>query len=151
MQTETRFTVRYSETDQMGIVHHSNYTVWFEAGRTDFLKNADVSNSSIEAKGVLLPLYEMSCKYKSPAKYENEILIITCMKSISRVRICFSYQVFNAETNQLLAVGETKHAWTDKQLKPVNAERAIPDVYSILSKIYNNFKGENVYENRGCM
>ncbi len=142
MQTETRFPARYSETDQMGIVQHSNYTVWFEAGRTEFLKNAGVSNSSIEAKGILLPLYEMSCKYKSPAKYENEILIITCMKSISRVRICFSCQVFNAETNQLLAVGETKHAWTDKLLKPVNAERAIPEVYSVLSKIYDNFKGE---------
>lgn len=142
MQTETRFTARYSETDQMGIVHHSNYTVWFEAGRTEFLKNAGVSNSSIEAKGILLPLYEMNCKYKSPAIYEDEILVITGLKSISRVRICFSYQVFNAETNQLLAVGETKHAWTDKLLKPVNAERAIPEVYSVLSKIYDNFKGE---------
>ncbi len=142
MQTETRFTARYCETDQMGIVHHSNYTVWFEAGRTDFLKNAGVPNSSIEAKGVLLPLYEMSCKYKSPARYEDEILVITGLKSISRVRICFSSQVFNAETNQLLAVGETKHAWTDKLLKPVNAERAIPEVYSVLSKIYDNFKGE---------
>ncbi len=142
MQTETRFTARYSETDQMGIVHHSNYTVWFEAGRTEFLKNAGVSNSSIEAKGILLPLYEMNCKYKSPARYEDEILVITGLKSISRVRICFSYQVFNAETNQLLAVGETKHAWTDKLLKPVNAERAIPEVYSVLSKIYDNFKGE---------
>ena len=142
MQTETRFTARYSETDQMGIIHHSNYTVWFEAGRTAFLKNACVSNSSIEASGVLLPLYEMNCKYKSPARYEDEILVITGLKSISRVRICFSYQVFNAETNQLLAVGETKHAWTDKLLKPVNAERAIPEVYSVLSKIYDNFKGE---------
>ena len=142
MQTETRFTARYSETDQMGIIHHSNYTVWFEAGRTAFLKNACVSNSSIEASGVLLPLYEMNCKYKSPARYEDEILVITDLKSISRVRICFSYQVFNAETNQLLAVGETKHAWTDKLLKPVNAERAIPEVYSVLSKIYDNFKGE---------
>jgi acyl-CoA thioester hydrolase len=143
MRTETRFTARYAETDQMGIVHHSNYTVWFEAGRTDFLKNAGVSNSSIEAKGVLLPLYEMSCKYKSPARYEDEILVITCLKSISRVRICFSCQVFNAETNQLLAVGETKHAWTDKLLKPVNAERAIHEVYLILNKIYDNSKGEN--------
>ena len=142
MQTETRFTARYAETDQMGIVHHSNYTVWFEAGRTEFLKNAGVSNSSIEAKGILLPLYEMNCKYKSPARYEDEILVITGLKSISRVRICFSYQVFNAETNQLLAVGETKHAWTDKLLKPVNAERAIPEIYSVLSKIYDNFKGE---------
>ncbi len=151
MQTETRFTARYAETDQMGIVHHSNYTVWFEAGRTDFLKNAGVSNGGIESRGVLLPLYEMNCKYKSPARYENEILVITCLKSISRVRICFSYQVFNGETNQLLAVGETKHAWTDKLLKPVNAERAIPEVFSILSKIYNNFKGVNIYENRSCM
>ena len=142
MQTETRFTARYSETDQMGIVHHSNYTVWFEAGRTEFLKNAGVSNRSIEAKGVLLPLYEMSCKYKSPARYEDEILVITGLKSISRVRICFSYQVLNAGTNQLLAVGETKHAWTDKLLKPVNAERAFSEVYAIPSKIYDNFKGE---------
>jgi acyl-CoA thioester hydrolase len=57
MQAETKFIARYAETDQMGIVHHSNYTVWFEAGRTEFLKNAGVSNTSIEARGVLLPLY----------------------------------------------------------------------------------------------
>jgi acyl-CoA thioester hydrolase len=135
MQTETRFTARYAETDQMGIVHHSNYAVWFEAGRTDFLKNAGVPNSSIEAKGVLLPLYEMNCQYKSPARYEDEIMVITCLKSISRVRVCFAYQVLNASTNSLLTVGETKHAWTDKLLRPVNAERVIPDVYLLLSKI----------------
>ena len=142
MQTETRFTARYSETDQMGIVHHSNYTVWFEVGRINFLKNIGASNSGIESRGVLLPLYEMNCKYKSPARYENEILVITYLKSLSRVRISFSYQVLNAETNQLLAVGETKHAWTDKSLKPINAERSIPEVYSILSKIYDNIKEE---------
>jgi acyl-CoA thioester hydrolase len=134
MQTETRFTARYAETDQMGIVHHSNYAVWFEAGRTDFLKNAGVPNSSIEAKGVLLPLYEMNCQYKSPARYEDEIMVITCLKSISRVRVCFTYQVLNASTNSLLTVGETKHAWTDKLLRPVNAEHVIPDVYLLLSK-----------------
>ena len=67
MQTETRFIARYAETDQMGIIHHSNYAVWFEAGRTDFLKKAGVSNTSIESKGILLPLYDMNCKFKSPA------------------------------------------------------------------------------------
>ena len=138
MQTETRFTARYAETDQMGIVHHSNYAIWFEAGRTDFLKNAGVPNSSIEARGVLLPLYEMNCQYKSPARYEDEIMVITCMKSISRVRVIFMYQVLNVTTNNLLTVGETKHAWTDKLLRPVNAERVISDVYSLLSKINNN-------------
>ena len=135
MRTETRFTARYAETDQMGIVHHSNYTIWFEAGRSDFLKNAGVSNSSIEARGVLLPLYEMNCQYKSPAKYENDILVMTCLKSISRVRVVFSYQVLNAENKKLLATGQTMHAWTDKELKPINAVKCIPDVYLALSGI----------------
>lgn len=135
METKTIFTARYGETDQMGIVHHSNYAVWFEVGRTDFLKNAGVSNSSIEAKGILLPLYEMNCKFISPAKYEDEIAVITRMKSISRVRISFSYKVLNANTEKLIASGETMHAWTDKSLKPMNAEKSIPEVYSVLSKL----------------
>ncbi len=136
MQTETRFIARYSETDQMGIIHHSNYAVWFEAGQTDFLKTAGISNTKIEEKGILLPLYEMNCQFKSPAMYEDEILVITSLKCLSRVRMSFVYQVLNAE-NKLLATGETMHAWTDKALKPVNAEKTIPEVYSILSQTIN--------------
>lgn len=134
MQTETRFIARYSETDQMGIIHHSNYAVWFEAGRTDFLKKAGFSNTSIEAKGILLPLYEMNCQFKSPARYEDEIMVITRLKHISPVRMSFSYDVINAANHKLLATGETLHAWTDKVLKPVNAVKYVPDVYSILSQ-----------------
>jgi len=134
MQTETTFTARYAETDQMGIVHHSNYTVWFEAGRTDFLKKAGASNTSIEARGVSLPLYGMNCRYKSPARYEDEIMIVTRLKQVSHIRLCFSYQVLNAADHKLLATGETMHAWTDRALKPVDAEKAVPDIYSMLSK-----------------
>lgn len=138
MQVETRFTARYSETDQMGIVHHSNYAVWFEAGRTDFLKHVGFAYTSIEARGVLTPLYEMNCRYKSPARYEDEILVLTSLKSISRVRLCFTYQVYNAQTSNILAEGETMHAWTDKSLRPVNAEKTIPEIYSVLSKLNND-------------
>ena len=134
VQTETRFTVRYAETDQMGIVHHSNYAVWFEAGRTDFLNKAGASNSSIEARGVLLPVYEMNCRYKSPARYEDEIMVVTSLKQVSRVRLCFSYRVLKAADHTLLATGETMHAWTDRALRPVNAGKAVPDVYSMLSR-----------------
>ena len=119
----------------MGIVHHSNYAVWFEAGRTDFLKKAGISNSSIEARGVLLPLYEMNCQFKSPAKYEDKILVVTKLSSLSRVRLQFSYEVVNADNSKLLATGETMHAWTTRELKPVNAEKIIPDIYSNLSGI----------------
>jgi acyl-CoA thioester hydrolase len=121
----------------MGIVHHSNYAVWFEAGRTDFLNKAGAANSSIEARGVLLPVYEMNCRYKSPARYEDEIMVVTRLKKVSRVRLCFSYQVLNAANHKLLATGETMHAWTDKSLKPVDAEKAVPDAYSMLSQAVN--------------
>jgi acyl-CoA thioester hydrolase len=122
VQSETRLIARYAETDQMGIIHHSNYAVWFEAGRTDFLKKMGLSYSIIEASGIITPLYEMNCKFKSPAKYEDEISVVTTLKSVSRVRLCFSYQVFNFQSNKLLAEGETMHAWTDKALRPINAQ-----------------------------
>src|SRR5665647_23983 len=107
MKTETRLTARYAETDKMGIVHHSNYPIWFEAGRTDFIKQSGISYSDLEKRGIFLPLYEITCRFKFPAKYEDEILIITSLKEISCVRIILSYQVVNINTNVLLATGET--------------------------------------------
>jgi len=132
MQAETKLIARYSETDQMGIIHHSNYAVWFEAGRTDFLKKAGIPNKEIEEQGVLLPLYEMNCKFKSPARYEDEIIVKTKLEYIGKVRIVFSYQVLNAKDGSVLTTGETKHAWTNKSLKPVNAQLLIPDIYNVL-------------------
>lgn len=140
MQSETRFTARYAETDQMGVIHHANYIIWFEAGRTDFLKQTGISYSDIEAKGVMLPLYELNCRYKSPARYEDEILVITELKQLARVRVLFSYQVKDARSGKLFTEGETMHAWTDRTLKPVNAEKAIPDIYAILKNY--SLKGE---------
>ncbi|SHI12883.1 acyl-CoA thioester hydrolase [Sporobacter termitidis DSM 10068] len=132
MKTKTKLTVRYAETDQMGIVHHSNYPVWFEAGRTDFIRQTGVSYSDIEARGVLMPLYEIACRFKSPARYEDEVTVVTSLKELSRVRIILSYEVVRDSDGALLATGETLHAFTDKGLRPLNAERAAPDVYKLL-------------------
>jgi acyl-CoA thioester hydrolase len=134
MQTETNLIVRYAETDQMGIVHHSNYPIWFEIGRTAFLKQLGLSYSSIEAKGIMLPLYEINCKYKSPAKYEDEISVITSLESITRTRIIFSYQVKNVLSDAVIATGQTMHAWTNTSLRPINAEKVIPEVFMLLNK-----------------
>jgi len=135
MQTETRLLARYSETDQMGIIHHSNYAVWFEAGRLDFLRKAGIPNTNIEEQGIMLPLYEMNCKFKSPARSEDEIMVITSLKKMSHVRLCFLYQVINVTNYKLLATGETMHAWTDTTLKPCNVAKMVPDIYSILHEI----------------
>ena len=131
MDTKTFLTARYAETDQMGIIHHSNYPIWFEAGRTDFLKKAGMSNSQIEAAGILLPLTRMECCFKSPARYEDEIIVRTKIKKMSCVRIEFEYEV-NSSDEKLIATGGTSHAWTDRNLKPLNIEKRMSELYKFL-------------------
>jgi len=132
--SETEIIVRYAETDQMGIVHHSNYPVWFEAARTDFINKMGMSYSQIEKSGFLLPLIELNCKYKGSARYEDRIVIRTRVKAISYSRLTFSYEVFRHGEDSLLTSGETMHVWTDKGLRPLNIKKHAPDIYELLSK-----------------
>ncbi|MEL4106998.1 thioesterase family protein [Oscillospiraceae bacterium WX1] len=137
MISETRLTVRYAETDKMGIVHHSNYPIWFEAGRTDFLKKLGFSYSEVEKCGILLPLYEITCRFKHPAYYEDEIRVLTRLLKLSGVRLVLAYEVKNRD-DLLLATGETMHAFTDKTLKPINAERTAPALFDVLKATGQN-------------
>lgn len=129
METESRFKVRYVETDRMGIVHHSNYPIWFEIGRSDYCKKVGITYAQIEESGVMLPLYDLKCQYKSPAKYGDEILVITGVKMMTKTRIAFVYRVINSLDGKLLAEGETSHAWVNSCMKPINAEKVIPHIY----------------------
>jgi acyl-CoA thioester hydrolase len=115
----------------MGIVHHSNYAVWFEVGRTDFMKKLGVSYSAVEARGAMMPLFELSCRFKSPARYEDELIITTRVKELTCVRIVLAYEVLLASSRKLLATGETMQAFTNSELKPINAEKTLPDMYAL--------------------
>ncbi len=115
----------------MGIVHHSNYPVWFEAGRTDFLRIAGMSNTEIEENGILLPLYYMECNFMNPAKYEDEIVVKTKIQKINCARIGFSYEVVGTD-RKVIASGNTAHAWTDRSLKPQNIHKKLPQLYRSL-------------------
>jgi acyl-CoA thioester hydrolase len=129
MSTKICFPVKYIEVDGMGIVHHSNYPLWFEKGRRDFLRKAGTSNSKITCKGFFLPLSEIQCKYKSPAKYGYEIIVITKILDMSCVKIKFEYEVLEKEKGKLLATGKTVHVWTNHRIEPINIEKAAPDIY----------------------
>lgn len=134
METKTQLIARYQETDQMGIVHHSNYPIWFEAGRTDFFKKIGMANSDIELKGILCPLINMECAFKIPVKYEDEIFIKTKVKSMTCVRVEFIYEVISCKDGVVHALGSTSHAWTDKILKPLNIEIELPVLYRLLKE-----------------
>ncbi|TYQ12981.1 UNVERIFIED_CONTAM: acyl-CoA thioester hydrolase [Acetivibrio alkalicellulosi] len=132
--TETLLVVRYAETDQMGVVHHSNYPIWFELARTEYIKNLGMSYSQIEKRGFLLPLIELNCKYKSAARYEDELIVRTSVKELTFTRLIFHYEASKKIDNSLVSIGETTHVWTDKNLKPLNIKKHAPDIYQLLGQ-----------------
>ncbi|MDD4188716.1 MAG: thioesterase family protein [Eubacteriales bacterium] len=132
MESVTTLTVRYAETDQMGIVHHCVYPIWFEAGRTDFIKQAGISYSEVENRGILLPLIQLTCNYISAAKYEDTVSVTTSLKNITYSRLRMFYQIRANESPKVIASGETLHVWTDANLKPLNLKKSAPDLYELL-------------------
>ncbi len=132
--SETHLIVRYAETDQMGIVHHSHYPVWFEAARTDFIKKMGMPYSKIEEEGAMLPLLELKCCYKEAARYEDEIIIKTQIKEFTPLRLLFLYEAYKNGLPRVIATGETLHVWTDKALKPVNIKKYSHHIYELLQR-----------------
>ena len=132
--SQTSFTVRYAETDQMGVVHHSNYPIWFEAGRTDFIKKMGMPYSKIEECGAMLPLLELKCTFRGFVRYEDEIVVKTFIKAHTGTRLLFHYEVCKAGSDKVLTEGETLHVWTDNSLKPVNIKKYRPEINELIEK-----------------
>ena len=107
--------MRYSETDQMGVVYHSNYVIWFEVGRVEALRQLGFTYKQMEADGCHLPVVELRCRYKAPARYDELITVRTCLKNVRAGLIHFHYEVLRAEDGSLLAEGETVHLTLDGQ------------------------------------
>lgn len=135
MTSYTDIKVRYAETDQMGIVHHSVYAIWFEAARTDFLNRQDSTYSDIEKAGYFLPVVELFCKFRKPAHYEDVVTVAAKITKMTPVKLVFEYEITNKKTNELLVTGSTTHAWTDKTPKLVNMVKNAPEIYNMLAEL----------------
>ncbi len=123
---ETEIRVRYAETDQMGIVHHANYPIWFEAGRTDLCRAKGFSYKQMEEEGnALMVVAEVYCRYKSPAYYDDVLTIRTQVGEMRSRSLRFIYQVYRPSDDLILCEGETLHVVTDKDKKV----RTLPEIY----------------------
>jgi len=123
---ETEVRVRYAETDQMGIVHHANYLIWFELGRSALCRARGFSYREMEEKdGALMVVAESYCRYKSPAFYDDAITVRTSIGEVKSRSVRFIYEVYRATDKLLLAEGETLHIVTDRNKKV----RSLPEVY----------------------
>lgn len=123
---ETRLRVRYAETDQMGVVYHSNHLIWFEVGRVELMRQMGFSYRDIERdEGCFIAVAEAKCRYKAPVYYDEEVIVKTRLKTVRSSVIVFSYELTRASTGALLAEGETTHIVTDSKMKVA----ALPDKY----------------------
>ncbi len=134
MMAVTSFYVQPYEIDKMNIVYHAFYIRWFELGRMDFFNKADLADSIIIKQGFYLPVSQIECRFKSPARFGDEISVYTSIAYISCVKLKFEYKIINKKSGNILAVGSTVHAWTDSQISPVNIEKSAPGIYSLLKE-----------------
>ena len=126
----TRIRVRYPETDQMGVVHHTHYLVWFEVGRTELMREIGCTYADMEKQGVWMPVIDVACRYLSPARYDDWIVIETRLEEVTRVTARFAYRVTRQEDGQLLATGATRHAATDGNGVPCRLPDSIAAVFT---------------------
>ncbi len=116
--------VRYAETDQMGVAHHSSYLLWFEIGRTEFCRNKGLPYSEIEKRGLCLMVVEVYCRYRKPLFYDQRFKIRTFLEEINGRKVKFTYQIVSLDGN-LIAEGHSLHVATDKNGKAVSLPQDI--------------------------
>ncbi len=127
MISETRLRVRYQETDQMGVAYHSNFLIWFEVGRVELLRQIGFDYRDMERHdGCYIAVVDARCRYKSPARYDDELLVRTYLTNVRGSLIHFQYQVLRDKEGTLLAEGETVHIVTDADMK----RRSLPEKYA---------------------
>jgi acyl-CoA thioester hydrolase len=125
--SEARVRVRYAETDQMGVVYHANYLVWFEIGRVEFIRQLGLDYKSMEREeGCGIAVVDVSARYRSPARYDDELIIETRLLSARGSVIRFSYKVLRIADKALLCEGQTVHVVVGRDMK----RRPLPPRYA---------------------
>ena len=126
---ETRFRVRYAETDQMGVVYHANYLVWMEVGRVELCRARGVNYAQMEARdGILLVVVDAHCRYHAPARYDDEVIVKTWIEESRPRMVRFGYEIRVAESDRKVASGDTRHIFCDANMRPCR----LPEKYAAL-------------------
>ena len=127
MTAETRVRVRYAETDQMGVVYHANYLVWFEIGRVEFIRQMGLDYRSMEKdENAMIAVVEATARYKAPARYDDELIVRTTLAGVRGSIVRFRYAVVRATDELLLCEGETVHLVVGRDMK----RREMPERYA---------------------
>ncbi|MCD8500500.1 MAG: acyl-CoA thioesterase [Bacillaceae bacterium] len=132
--SSTKVEVRYSETDQMGVVYHANYLVWCELGRTALIKDLGFDYVEMERRGVLSPVTNINLSYKFPAKYGDTVEIKTWIEHYTGIKVVYGYEIINAKEN-VCVVGTSEHVCVKKEtFRPISIRKMFRDWHDAYEK-----------------
>ena len=126
---------QYYETDQMGVVHHSNYIRWFEEARVDLLRQFGIDYRDMEKRGIIIPVVDMQCSYLTSVRYDDIVEIRLALTKYTGVRMFFSYEVRFAESGTLAATGHSTHCFIDPSGKPMGLKRTDAALHEIFASM----------------
>ncbi len=135
--SRSKVRVRYAETDQMGVVYHANFFIWFEVGRVELLRQAGLDYKQRDSQEEFhIAVVEASCRYKSPARYDDELILETHIVALRRSVLKFGYRVLRDEAGspRLLADGDTTHVVVDRHLQKI----ALPEIFATALERFMN-------------
>ena len=127
--------INYYETDRMGVVHHSNYIRYLEEARTEWLEALDMPFDLLEKNKITIPALGVNCTYKHHVTFGDIILIHTYAKEYTGVKMTIGYEITDKKTGNVVLIGETKHCFTDNNLKPISLKKYAPEFHNKFSKL----------------
>lgn len=127
--------INYYETDRMGVVHHSNYIRYFEEARCAWLEDIGLPISLLEENGITTPVLGVMTEYKRHVTFGDTIVIKLFIKEYTSVRMIVGYEVTNKETGEIVNLAESKHCFTNKDIKPISLKKVKPEFDEKIRKI----------------
>lgn len=131
-------TINYYETDRMGVVHHSNYIRYLEEARCFWLDKIEVPFSLLEENNITIPVLGVNCTYKFHVAFGDTIQIIPFVKEFNGVRMTVGYDVKDKKSGKTVLIGETKHCFTNKNLRPINLKKVAPEFSRKFENLLDN-------------
>ena len=132
--------VQYFDTDKMIVMHHANYIRYFETARTEYFRAEGFPYSLMEKEDFQIPVLSVQVKFQEPAVYDEEIAITCKLVKMGPASLEVNYEVRNAETGQLHAIGHSRHGFTNRALRPIPLKKKQPEIYEFINRLYEKDK-----------
>lgn len=129
-----KHTVQYYETDQMGVVHHSNYIRWFEEARIDVFEKIGLSYKNLEEMGIISPVVGVSAKYKTMAKFYDTVVINLKFVKYTGIRLYIEYEIKDSVTGDVRCTGQSEHCFIDREGKIISIKRSFPEIHEKMTQ-----------------